>query len=67
MDGLTDHAPCSWTSQESQVDRSEHQDDSNIHHQAFPESVSEEREIYTNYEGCHRQHVKRDSYLSAHF
>lgn len=53
--------------QESQVERCEHQDDSNIHCQPFPESVSEEHEIYTDYDGCHRHHVKHDSYLSAHF
>jgi hypothetical protein len=40
-------APCSWTPQKSQVERCEHQDDSNIHCQPFPESVSEEHEIYT--------------------
>src|ERR1017187_3115047 len=60
-------APCSWTPKESQVERCEHQDDSNIHCQPFPESVSEEHEIYTDYDGCHRHHVKHDSYLSAHF
>jgi hypothetical protein len=60
-------APCSWTPQESQVESCEHQDDSNIHCQPFPESVSEEHEIYTDYDGCHRHRVKHDSYLSAHF
>jgi hypothetical protein len=35
-------APCSWTPQESQVKRCEHQDDANIHCQPFPESVSED-------------------------
>jgi len=59
--------PCSWTPQESQVERCEHQDDSNIHYQPFPESVSEEREIHTDYDGCHGHCVKRDSHLSAHF
>jgi hypothetical protein len=54
-------------SQESQVERCEHQDDSNIHRQPFPESVSEEPEIYADYNGCHRHHVKHDSCLSAHF
>ncbi len=58
---------CSWTPEESQVESSEHQDNANIHCQPFPESVSEEHEIYTDYDGCHRQHVKHDSYLSAHF
>jgi hypothetical protein len=31
------------------------------------QSVSEEPEIYTDYNGYHRHHVKHDSYLSAHF
>jgi ABC-type uncharacterized transport system substrate-binding protein len=35
------------------------QDNANIHDQPFPESVSEEHEIYTDYNGCHRQHVKQ--------
>jgi len=60
-------APCSSTPQESQIERCEHQDDSNIHCQPFPESVSEKHEIYTDYDGCHRHHVKHASYLSAHF
>jgi len=34
---------------------------------ALSESVSEEYEIYTDYDGCHSHHVKHDSYLSAHF
>jgi hypothetical protein len=60
-------APCSWTPEESQVESCEHQDNANIHCQPFPESVSEKHEIYTDYDGCHRHHVKPDSYLSAHF
>ena len=60
-------APCSWTPEESQVESCEHQDNANIDCQPFPESVSEEHEIYTDYDGCHRHHVKHDSYLSAHF
>jgi hypothetical protein len=59
-------ARCSWTPEESQVESSEHQDNANIHCQPFPESVSEEHEIYTDYDGCHRHHVKHESYLSAH-
>jgi hypothetical protein len=47
-------APCSWMPEESQVESSEHQDYANIHCQPFPELVSEEREIYTEYDGCHR-------------
>ena len=58
---------CSWTPEESQVESYEHQDNANIHCQPFPESVSEEHEIYTDYDGYHRDHVKHVSYLSAHF
>ncbi len=35
--------------------------------QPFPESVSEEGKIYTDYDGCHRHRVKQDAYLSVHF
>jgi hypothetical protein len=56
-----------WTPQESQVERREHQDDSNIYCQPLPESISEKHEIYTDYDGCHRHNVKPDSYLSTHF
>jgi hypothetical protein len=52
--------------EESQVESCEHQNNANIHHQSFPKSVSEEREIYTDYNGCRRHSVKRRSYLSAH-
>jgi hypothetical protein len=58
---------CSWTPEEPKVESSEHQDNANIHYQPFPVSVSEEHEIYTDYDGDHRHHVKHDSYLSAHF
>jgi hypothetical protein len=52
----------SWTPESC-----EHQDNANIHYQSFPESVSKEHDIYADYNGCHRHHVKHDSYLSAHF
>jgi hypothetical protein len=57
----------SWTPEKSKVESSEHQDNANIHYQPFPESVSEEHEIYADYDGDHRHHVKHGSYLSAHF
>ncbi len=57
----------SWTPEEFQVESCEHKDNANIHCQPFPESVSEEHEIYTDYDGYHRHPVKHDSYLSAHF
>src|SRR5579862_9398996 len=60
-------APCSSTPEESQVERYEHQDDSNIHQQPFPKPVSEKHEIYGDDDGCHRDDVKHDRYLPAHF
>jgi hypothetical protein len=50
-----------WTPEESQVESCKHQNNANIHYQPFPESVSEEQEIYTHYNGYHRRHVKHDS------
>jgi hypothetical protein len=48
----------SWMPEESKVESSEHQDDANIHCQPFPELISEEREIYADYDGRHRHPVK---------
>jgi hypothetical protein len=56
----------SWTPGKSQRECCEHHNNANIHLQPLPQSVSEEHEIYTDYDGCHRHHVKHDSYLSAH-
>jgi len=60
-------ASCSLTPEKSEVESSEHQDNADIHSQTFPESISEEHEIYADYDGCHRHYVKHDTYLSAHF
>jgi hypothetical protein len=67
MPPLNAIAPSSWMPEESRVEGCEHQDNANIHCQPFPESISEEREIYANYDGCHRHYVKHDNSLSAHF
>lgn len=56
----------SWAPEESQVESYEDQDDAKIHHQPFPESISEEHEIYSDYKGCRPHHVKHGRYLSAH-
>ena len=67
------HNPARWVSlnsrtlQKSKVESCEHQDDTDVHHQPFPKSVSEEHEIYSDYDGYHRHHVEHDSYMSAHF
>jgi hypothetical protein len=47
--------------EEFQVERSKDQDNANIHHQPFPESMSEEHDVYSDYNGCHGHHVKYDS------
>jgi hypothetical protein len=52
--------------QESKVESCEHQDNPNIHRQPFPESVSEEQQIYSDYGSYHGHHVKESSYLSEH-
>jgi hypothetical protein len=39
--------------EKSQVESHEHQDNPDISNQAFPESVSKEREIYAYYDGYH--------------
>ena len=57
----------SWMPEESQIESREHQDNADIHHQSLPDSVSEERDIQADYDGYHRQCVKRCGYLSAHF
>jgi hypothetical protein len=60
-------APCSWAPEESQIESCEHQDNANVRYQPFPESVSEEREIYTDYDGNHCHHEKRASDLSTRY
>src|ERR1700728_4047256 len=57
----------SWASEESQVESQEYQDNANVRHQPFPESVSEKSDIQTNYDGYHCHQVQRDSDLSARF
>jgi hypothetical protein len=57
----------SWAPEESQIESREHQDDANVSYQPLRESISEERDIQSNYDGDHCHQVKRDSNLSAHF
>jgi hypothetical protein len=53
--------------EKSQVESREHQKNAYIRHQPFPESISEERQIETDYNGCHRHRVEHNAYPSAHF
>ena len=59
-------APRSRTPQESPVARCEHQDDSYVHCQPFPEAVSEEQEIDGDNDGYHQRHVKCSSCPCSH-
>lgn len=54
------------TSGESQVESGEYQDNSDIHHQPFPDPVSEEQKIYSDDDGYQQHHVKHDICLSYH-
>jgi hypothetical protein len=53
--------------QKSEVEGCEHEDDSYIHRQPFPELVLEEQEIYSDHNGYQEQYVKHDSRLAFHF
>ena len=57
---------CSWTLQEPQVERPEHQDDPDVHHEPLPEPVPEEQDVYDNHDGHLGEHVERDGCLSSH-
>jgi hypothetical protein len=52
---------------ESRVESYDQKNNANIHYQPFPELISEEHEIYTDYNSDHCDHVKHHSYPSAHF
>jgi hypothetical protein len=58
--------PRSPTVQEPQIERPEHQDYSDVHHQPLPEPIPEEQDIQADYDGYQREHVKHDRCLSSH-
>ncbi len=43
-----------------------HQNDSDVHHQSFPEMVPEDQGIYSDDEGYHRHHVRHGNHPSCH-
>jgi hypothetical protein len=53
--------------EESQIESAKHQDKSDIHHQPFPEPVSEEQQIDGNDNGRHQRDVNYHDCLSSHF
>jgi hypothetical protein len=53
--------------EEYQVESSEHHNNANIRRKPLPEQVSEECEIYTDYDGCHHQYEKHRYHPAASF
>src|SRR6516165_12545464 len=56
----------SWTLQKPQIERREHQDNSDVHHQPLPEPVPQEQDVHADHDGYQREHVKHDGCLSSH-
>jgi hypothetical protein len=52
--------------QESQVERSEYQDDSYVRHQTFPEKVSEEQDIHADYDSYQQYDDDRYNVWGVH-
>src|SRR5208282_2042109 len=58
--------PRSWTLQEPQIERREHQDNPDVYYQPLPEVVPEEQDVHADHDGYQREHVKHDGRLSSH-
>jgi len=52
--------------QESQIERREQQNNSNVHHQPLPEPVPEEQDVHADHDGYQHKRVKHDGCLSCH-
>jgi len=55
-----------WVLKESQIEGCKHQNDSDVHHQSFPEMVPEDQGIYSDDDGYHRHHVRHGNHRSCH-
>jgi hypothetical protein len=53
--------------QDSQIEGGKHEDDADVHHQACPELIPEERQIHTDHNGYQSRNVKSDRHVSCHF
>lgn len=58
----------SWTLQEPEVERDEHQDNPDVCYQALPDLVlvPEEQDVRADHDGYHRERVERDGCLPSH-
>jgi len=52
--------------QEPQMERREHQDNSDVRYQPLPEPVPEEQDVHADDDGYQPEHVKHDGRLSSH-
>jgi hypothetical protein len=66
LEGLPRRRLRSWTLQKPQIERREHQDNSDIHYQPLPEPVPEEQDVHADHNGYQREHAKHDGCLSSH-
>ena len=62
----TSGASGSFSLQEPQVERREHQDNPDVHRQALPEPMPEEQDVDADHDGYQREHVKHDACLPSH-
>ncbi len=56
----------SWTLQEPQIERPEHQNNSDVCYQPLREVVPEEQDVHADHDGYERERVKHDGCLSSH-
>ena len=54
------------TLQEPQIERREHQDNSDVNYQPLPQLVPEEQDVHADHDGYQGEHVKHDGCLSSH-
>lgn len=52
--------------QKPEVERAEHQNDSDIYRQPFPEVVPEEQKVNANHDHNQREHIQHGDGLSSH-
>ena len=57
---------CSWPLQESEVEGCEHEHDSYIHRQPFPEPVLEEQDVDCDDHNCHQDYVECGGRPASH-
>jgi len=51
----------------SQIEGGKHQDDADVDHQSFPESISEEQQIDTDNNGYQHHNIKHEKHVPCHF